>query len=78
MRFVLERSKEDDGLKLRPNKKCLFGIHDMEYLGYTVTGGNNSVSTHKVKLVEDWLVPTTQRSQHHAFLDLLRQVHPSL
>jgi hypothetical protein len=53
MRLVLQRFKEE-GLKLRlpPSekassamKKCFFGLHEMGYLGYTVSVGNISVST---------------------------------
>jgi hypothetical protein len=36
-RLVLQRFKEE-GLKLRL-KKCLFGLQEMEYLGYTVYAG---------------------------------------
>jgi hypothetical protein len=34
MRLVIQRFKEE-GLKLRL-KKCFFGLHDMDCLGYTV------------------------------------------
>jgi hypothetical protein len=59
LRLVLQRFKEG-GLKLRL-KKCFFGLHGMEYLGYTVSAGKIYVSTNKVEAVEDWLVPTTQK-----------------
>jgi hypothetical protein len=59
MRLVLRRFKEE-GLKLRLNK-CFFGLHEMEYLGYTVFVGKISVSTKKVKAVAKWLMPTTQK-----------------
>jgi small nuclear ribonucleoprotein (snRNP)-like protein len=59
MRLVLQRFKEE-GLKLRL-KKCFFGLQEMEYLGYTVSAGEISVSTKKVEAVADRLVPKTQK-----------------
>jgi hypothetical protein len=59
MRLVLQRFKEE-GLKLRL-KKCFFGLHEMEYLGYIVSAGKISVSTNKVEAVADWPVPKTQK-----------------
>jgi hypothetical protein len=35
-RMVLQRFNKEEGLKLRL-KKCFFGIHEMECLGYTVS-----------------------------------------
>ena len=58
MRLVLQRFKEE-GLKLRL-KKYFFGLQEMEYLGYTVSACQISVSTKKVEAVADWPVPTTQ------------------
>jgi hypothetical protein len=55
--LVLQRFKEE-GLKLRL-KKCFFGLHEMEYLGYTVYGRKISVSTKKIKAVANQ--PTTQK-----------------
>jgi hypothetical protein len=49
LRLVLHRFKEE-GLKLRL-KKCFFGLHEMEYLGYTVSTRKISVSTKKVEAV---------------------------
>jgi hypothetical protein len=43
LRLVLQRFKEE-GLKLRL-KKCFFGLHEMEYLGYTMLAGKISVFT---------------------------------
>jgi hypothetical protein len=57
MRLVLQRFKEE-GLKLRLTK-CFFGLHEMEYLGYTVSAGKISVSTQKVEAVANWPAPTT-------------------
>jgi hypothetical protein len=51
LRLVLQRFKEE-GLKLRL-KKCFFGLQEMEYMGYTVSAGNISVSTKKVEAVAD-------------------------
>jgi hypothetical protein len=51
MRLVLQRFKEE-GLKLRL-KKCLFGVHEIECLGYTVLAVKVSVSTKKVEAVTD-------------------------
>jgi hypothetical protein len=59
LRLVLQRLKEE-GLKLRL-KKCFFGLQEMEYLGYTVSAGNISVSTKKVEAVADRPVPKTQK-----------------
>jgi hypothetical protein len=59
LRLVLGRFKEE-GLKLRL-KKCFFGMQEMEYLGYNLSAGKNSVSTKKVEAVASWLVPTTQK-----------------
>jgi small nuclear ribonucleoprotein (snRNP)-like protein len=59
MRLVLQRCKEE-GVKLHL-KKCFFGLHEMEDLGYTVSFGIISVSTKKVEAVADWPVPTTQK-----------------
>jgi hypothetical protein len=59
LRLVLQRFKEE-GLKLRL-KKCFFGLQEMEYMGYTVPYGKNSVSTKKVEAITDWPVPKTQK-----------------
>jgi hypothetical protein len=59
MRLVLQRFQEKD-LKLRV-KKCVFGLHEMEYWDYTVPASKISVSTRKVEAVVDWLVPTMQK-----------------
>jgi hypothetical protein len=59
MRLALQRVKQE-GLKLRL-KTCFFGLHEMGYLGYTVSAGKNSVSTKKLEAVAYWLVPTTQK-----------------
>jgi hypothetical protein len=59
LRLILQRFKEED-LKLRL-KTCFFGLHDMEYLGYTVSAGKISVSTKKVEAVADRPVLTTQK-----------------
>jgi hypothetical protein len=59
LRIILQQFTEE-GLKLRL-KKCFFGLHEMEYLGYTLSVGKISVSTKKVEAVADWLVPTTQK-----------------
>jgi hypothetical protein len=59
LHLVLQRFKEE-GIKLRL-KKCFFGLQEIEYLGYTVSGGKLSVSTKKVEDVKDWPVPKTQR-----------------
>jgi hypothetical protein len=45
LRLVLQRFKEED-LSLRL-KQCFFGLHDMKYLGYTVSTRKTSVSTRK-------------------------------
>jgi hypothetical protein len=58
--LVLQRFKQE-GLKLRLNKKCFFGLQEMEYLGYTVSAGKISVSTKKVEAAADWPVPKTQK-----------------
>jgi hypothetical protein len=58
LRLVLHRFKE--GLKFRL-KRCSFGLHEMEYLGYTVSGGKIFVLTKKLEYVKDWLVPTTKK-----------------
>jgi hypothetical protein len=50
-RLVLQRFKEE-GFKLRL-KKCFFGLHDTEYLGYIVSDGNISFSTTTVEDVAD-------------------------
>jgi hypothetical protein len=49
LRLVLQRVK-GEGLKLRM-KKCFFGLQEMEYLGYSVSAGQISVSTKKVEAV---------------------------
>jgi hypothetical protein len=60
LRLVLQRFKEED-LKLRLIKKCFIDLQEMEYLGYTVSSGKNSVSIKKVEAVIDWPMPTTQK-----------------
>jgi hypothetical protein len=50
----------EEGLKLRLMKH-LFGLHEMEYLGYSVYGGKIYVSTKKIKTIKDWPVPITQK-----------------
>jgi hypothetical protein len=35
-------------------KKFFFGLQDMEYLGYGVSGGKLSVSTKNVEAVKEW------------------------
>jgi hypothetical protein len=57
--LVLQRFKEERW-KLRL-KKCFFGLHEMEYLGYTISAGKISVSKKKYEAVAYWLVPTTQK-----------------
>jgi hypothetical protein len=47
LRMVIQRFKKE-GLKLRL-KKCFFGLHEMKYLGYTMSAGKNSVSTRKAR-----------------------------
>jgi hypothetical protein len=42
-------------------KQCFFGLQETEYLGYTVSDGEFSVSTMKVEAVAYWPVPTTQK-----------------
>jgi hypothetical protein len=59
LRLVLHQFKEE-GLKLRL-KKCFFGLHEMEYLGYTVSAGKILVSTKKAEAVADSLMPKTQK-----------------
>jgi hypothetical protein len=59
--LVFQRFMEE-GLKLRL-KKCCFGLQEMGYLGYIVSGGNLSVSTKRVEAVKEWPVP---KSQHEA------------
>jgi hypothetical protein len=56
-RLALQRFKKE-GLKLRL-KKCFFGLQEVEYLGYTVSTCEISVSTKKVEA--EWPVPTTQK-----------------
>jgi hypothetical protein len=51
LRRVLQRFKEE-GLKLRL-KKCFFGLHEMEYIGYTMSDGRISVSAKKVEAAAD-------------------------
>jgi hypothetical protein len=51
LRLILQRFKEE-GLKLRL-KKCLFGLYEMEYSGYTTSDCTISVSTKKVEAVAD-------------------------
>jgi hypothetical protein len=59
LRLVIQRFKEE-GLKLRL-KKCLFGLKEMEYLGYSASASKISVSIQKVEAVAHWPVPTTQK-----------------
>jgi hypothetical protein len=59
MRLVLQRFKEE-GLKLRL-KKYFFGLHELEYLDFIVSGSKISVLTHKVKVFKDWPIPTKLR-----------------
>jgi hypothetical protein len=59
LRLVLQRFKEE-GLKLRL-KKFFFGLHEMKYLAYTISGGKLSISTKRVEAVKEWVVPKIQR-----------------
>jgi hypothetical protein len=59
LRLVLQRLKEE-GFKLRL-KKCLFGLQEMKYLGYTVSARKISVSTKTIEAVVNWPLPTTQK-----------------
>jgi hypothetical protein len=59
LRLVPLRLKEE-GFKLRL-KKCLFGLREMEYLGYTLFACKLYVSTKKVEAVAYLPVPTTQK-----------------
>jgi hypothetical protein len=59
LRLVLQRLKLE-GLKLRL-EKCVFGLHEMEYLGYTVSTHKILLSTKKVDAAAEWVVPTTQK-----------------
>jgi hypothetical protein len=58
-RLVLQRFKEE-GLELRL-QKCLFGLNDIEYLGYNVSYGKLSVSGKKVEAFADGPMPTTHK-----------------
>jgi hypothetical protein len=81
LRLALQRFKEE-GLKLSLKKRFI-GLHEKEYLGYTVSARKNSVSTKKVEAVADWPVPTTQKevrsfvqfcnfyARFHHFIDLI-------
>jgi hypothetical protein len=76
VRLVPQRFKEE-GLKLRL-KKGFFCLQEMEYLAYTVSAGEISVSTKKVETVVDWSAYDAEGgSQFRAILQLQRQVHSS-
>jgi hypothetical protein len=62
MRLIPQRFKEE-GLKLRL-KKCFFGLHEMEYIGYTVSASKFSVSTKIFEAVANRPMPTTQTKVH--------------
>jgi hypothetical protein len=57
--LVLQRFKEE-GLKLYLYE-YFYGLHEIEYLGYTVFACIFSVSTKKVEAVAEWQVPTTKK-----------------
>jgi hypothetical protein len=59
LRLALQHFKEE-GLKLRL-KKCFFGFQDMEYLGYTISGGKLSVATKKIEADKEWPEPKAHR-----------------
>jgi hypothetical protein len=48
--LVLVKKFNEEGLKLR-NTKCFFGLQEMEFLCYIVSGSKLSVSTLKVNVV---------------------------
>jgi hypothetical protein len=48
-------------------KMRFFGLREIEYLGYIVSGGKIPYSTQKVNVVRNWLVPTTQREVRNFF-----------
>jgi hypothetical protein len=59
LRLVLQRFREE-GLKLRL-KECVFGLQEMEYLGYTVSDGKFSVSSKKIEPAAYLPMPTTEK-----------------
>jgi hypothetical protein len=59
LRLVLHRFMEAV-LKLRL-KKCFSGLHEMEFLDYTLSACKISVFTKKFEAVADSPMPTTQK-----------------
>lgn len=49
--------------------KCSFGLSEVEYLGYIVSGVGVSMVSTKVQVVLDWLIPTNLK-QLREFLGL--------
>jgi hypothetical protein len=75
--LALLRFKEE-GLTSRL-MKCLLRLHDMECLGYTVSGVTILVPTNKVDAFEYWALSydVERSSQLRAILQLLRRVFSS-
>eukprot|EP00878_Enallax_costatus_P001624 GHUV01001775.1.p1 GENE.GHUV01001775.1~~GHUV01001775.1.p1 ORF type:complete len:1469 (+),score=368.37 GHUV01001775.1:420-4826(+) len=67
LELVLERLKQHQFYAQRP--KCTFFVRSCEFLGHIVSGEGISVDPRKVKIVQDWPVPT-DASQVMSFLGL--------
>ena len=48
------------GILLNPDK-CLFGVKELNYLGYTITGEGYKPQEDKVKVIKDFPQPTTKK-----------------
>ena len=49
---------EKSGLTLR-GRKCHFGMTQVPYLGHLFSASGMMPDSHKVKVVQDWAIPTT-------------------
>ena len=66
LRQVLERLREHR-LVAKP-KKCVFGQHRVEFLGYVIEDGKLSMLESKVQAIQDWPVPFTCIKDIRSFL----------
>ena len=64
------------GIVINPNK-CLFGVHELDFLGHHIDQHGITPLPEKVQAVRDFPQPQTQR-QLRQFIELLSPISPSL
>ena len=55
-----------NGLRLNP-QKCIFGVHEIGFLGHVIKAGKIAMEADKVAVVQEWVTPRTKK-QLQSFL----------